>query len=79
MSVTGSSSNTSTSIKSGRSTPTKDDTPEFCKRVKTSTAAATSHLETQKGLVELGRLMEQTPSSPCEISSNKNDVVRSTS
>ena len=71
MSTSGSSSNTSTNIKSGRSTPTKDDTPEFCKRVKTSTMAADSHLETQKGLIELGRLMKQTPSSTFELSQIK--------
>ena len=67
MNAIGSTSNTSTSIKSGRSTPTKDDTPEFCKRVKTSSMEVTSHLETQKELVELGKLMERTPSSISEF------------
>ena len=60
-------SNTSTSIKSGRSTPTKDDTPEFCKRVKTSSMEVTSHIETQKELVELGRSMAQTSSQNCKF------------
>lgn len=38
--------------------PSKDETPEFCKRVDSETANAVSRLKTQSELIKIGQLME---------------------
>ena len=42
---------------SGRTTPTKDETPQFCRRVEIPEMENHSQLETQNELINIGRLM----------------------
>ena len=46
------------SVKLTAAFPGVEQTPEFCKRVNTEEMNANSKLETQKSLVDIGRLME---------------------
>ena len=55
---------TSVGSSNGRSTPTKENTPKFCKRLEPNEVEANTRIQTQAELVKIGQLMEKSKISP---------------
>lgn len=59
----------------GKTTPTNEETPEFCKRKDINTVDIESKITTHNELIKIGQLMQEEKNNICDVTNNKEDDI----